>query len=252
MKIYNHLESRIDKFGAAYLVLIDPDNLPQEKIPEFLAKCDEAEVDGLLLGGSLILHEEFSKYVKSIKMQPTLPIILFPGSINQISRDADALLYISLISGRNPEHLIGQHVIAAPMIKKYNIETISTGYMLIESGTQTTAQYISGSFPIPSDKPSIAVATALAAQYMGMKLVYLEAGSGAKNHVPFEMVKAVSSMVDIPIVVGGGIRNPQTASKLVANGAKLIVTGNHFENENHWEHLKLFADAVHVKKSILI
>ncbi|MDP2303079.1 MAG: geranylgeranylglyceryl/heptaprenylglyceryl phosphate synthase [Ignavibacteria bacterium] len=252
MRIYNYLETQIEKFGAAYLVLIDPDNLPVSKLHEFLSKCEEAEVDGLLVGGSLLIQEELSTYINSIKENSKLPTIIFPGSINQITPNADALLYISLISGRNPEHLIGKHVIAAPLIKKFNLETISTGYMLIESGVQTTAQYISGSSPIPSNKPGIAVATALAGQYMGMKLIYLEAGSGAQNHVPFEMVKAVSSMIDIPVIVGGGIRDSQTAAKLVASGAKIIVTGNHFENQDHWEYLKLFADAVHVKKSILI
>jgi putative glycerol-1-phosphate prenyltransferase len=252
MRIYNYLEAQIEKYGAAYLVLIDPDNLPVSKLPEFLSRCEEAEVDGLLVGGSLLIQEELSTYIKSIKENSKLPTIIFPGSSNQITPNTDALLYISLISGRNPDYLIGQQVIAAPMIKKYNIETISTGYMLIESGAQTTTQYISGSFPIPSNKPEIAVATALAAQYMGMKMIYLEAGSGAQNHVPFDMVKMVSSIVELPIIVGGGIRDSHTAAKLVACGAKIIVTGNHFENEDHWNYLKSFADAVHVKKSILI
>jgi phosphoglycerol geranylgeranyltransferase len=252
MRIYDYLEAQIEKYGAAYLVLIDPDNLPVNKLPEFLSKCEEAGVDGLLVGGSLLIQEELSTYINSIKNITKLPAIIFPGSINQITPNADALLYISLISGRNPDYLIGQQVIAAPMIKKYNIETISTGYLLIESGTQTTTQYISGSLPIPSNKPEIAVATALAAQYMGMKLIYLEAGSGAKNHVPYDMVKMVSSMVALPIIVGGGIRDSNTAAKLVSSGAKIIVTGNHFENQDHWDYLKSFADAVHVKKSILI
>ena len=179
-----------------------------------------------------------------------LPSIIFPGSISQVSSFADAILFLSVVSGRNPEHLIGKHVLAAPSIKKSGIEPISTAYILVESGATTTAVYMSGSLPVPKNKPEIAAATALASEYLGMKLIYLEAGSGAENSVPNEMVKAVSSQCSIPVIVGGGIRNTQTAREKVENGASIIVTGNFFENENNWDLIKDFASAVHYKLPI--
>ena len=141
-------------------------------------------------------------------------------------------------------------MLSAPLIKRANLEAISTGYMLVESGTSTTAQYMSGSSPIPRNKPEIAAATALAAEYLGMKLVYLEAGSGAQQTVPNEMVKAVSTICSIPVIVGGGIKSPNVAREKVDNGAKIIVTGNFFENESNWSLIKEFADAVHKKNPI--
>jgi putative glycerol-1-phosphate prenyltransferase len=252
MKIYEYLLNTIKNKGAAYLILIDPDKLQHNKIAAFVSNCEKAKVDGFLIGGSLMMNGDFNEFVKLFKDKTKLPKIIFPGEVGQVSEYADALLYISLISGRNPEHLIGKHILAAPIIKRIGIEPISTGYMLIESGAKTTAEYISGSVPIPRNKPEIAAATALAAQYMGMKLVYLEAGSGAENHVPFEMVKTVSSYCDIPVIVGGGIRTPDTANKMILSGAKIVVTGNHFEDENNWKLLKEFADAVHIRNSMTI
>jgi putative glycerol-1-phosphate prenyltransferase len=164
-----------------------------------------------------------------------------------VSPIADAILFLSVISGRNAEHLIGKHVVASSLVKKANIEPISTGYILVESGKTTTAVYMSGSLPVPRNKPEIAAATALAGEYLGMKLIYLEAGSGAEQSVPNEMIKAVATECNIPIVVGGGIRNPNTAREKVENGASIIVTGNFFENENNWDLIKDFAQAVHFK-----
>lgn len=252
MKIYNYLKETFDKNGAAYLILIDPDKLKLNNAEKFIRKCEESGVDGFLVGGSLMLMGDFENYILGLKKFSKLPLIIFPGALSQISPNADALLFISVVSGRNPEYLIGNHVLAAPIINKYKIETLSTGYMIIESGKKTTAEYISGSQPIPRDKTEIAIATALAAQYMGMKFVYLEAGSGADLHVPYEMVKGVSDYCDINLIVGGGIRTPDVASKIVQSGAKIIITGNHFEDENNWGLLKQFADAVHYKKSIVV
>jgi putative glycerol-1-phosphate prenyltransferase len=247
MTVYNQLLEKIAAQGAAYLVLIDPDKFSKETAPDFLGHCAEAGVDALLVGGSLLIHGVLEETLQEIKQHSSLPTILFPGSVNQLSKLADALLYISLISGRNAEHLIGKQVIAAPMIKQMNIEPISTGYMLIESSNKTTAEYISGSQPIPRNKPEIAMATALAAEYLGMKFVYLEAGSGAKEHVPFEMIQVVSRACSIPVIAGGGIRTPETAARMVSAGAKLIVTGNHFESAGNWTALQEFAEAVHWK-----
>jgi len=252
MKIYNHLLNTIKEKGAVYLVLLDPDKLPENKLAVFLKHCEKSGVDGFLVGGSLMVNGDFESFVEKVKTNTNLPSIIFPGSITQVSSFADAILFLSVVSGRNPEHLIGKHVLAAPSIKKSGIEPISTAYILVESGSTTTAIYMSGSLPVPRNKPEIAAATALASEYLGMKLIYLEAGSGADKSVPNETVKAVSNQSSIPVVVGGGIRNPQTAREKVENGASIIVTGNYFEDENNWDLIKDFASAVHIKQSILV
>ena len=247
MKIYNHLLNTIKAKGAAYLILLDPDKLPYSKIIPFIRHCEKSGVDGFLIGGSLMISGDLNTFIETIKVETSLPLIIFPGSVNQISPLADAILFLSVISGRNAEHLIGKHVTASPLIKRAKVEPISTGYILVESGVTTTAVYMSGSLPIPKNKPEIASATALAGEYLGMKLIYLEAGSGAQEPVPDEMVKAVSKECSIPIIVGGGIRNPQTARRKVENGASIIVTGNFFEDENNWDLIKDFASAIHYK-----
>lgn len=252
MKIYNYLINTIKEKGAAYLILLDPDKLPENKLAGFLKHCEKSGVDGFLIGGSLMVNGNFESFIEKVKLHTNLPSIIFPGSITQVSSSADAILFLSVVSGRNPEHLIGKHVLAATSIKKSGIEPISTAYILIESGTTTTAVYMSGSLPIPRNKPEIAAATALASEYLGMKLIYLEAGSGAENTVPNEIVKAVSELCTVPVIVGGGIKFPAVAREKVENGASIIVTGNFFENENNWDLIKDFASAVHIKQSILV
>ncbi|MEN8192038.1 MAG: geranylgeranylglyceryl/heptaprenylglyceryl phosphate synthase [Bacteroidota bacterium] len=247
MKTHDYLNSVIIEKGAVYLVLIDPDKSTGEDLAKFVQHCEQSGVDGFLAGGSLMTSNRLEETVQTIKQNSDLPVILFPGSESQITSSADAILFISLISGRNAEHLIGKHVLAAPIIKHFNLEPISTGYMIVESGRQTTAQYMSGSSPIPRNKPEIAAATALAAQYLGMRFIYLEGGSGAEHSVPNEMVKMVSSTVSIPVIVGGGIRDSYTASEKVKNGAKIIITGNFFEDESKWALIKEFADSIHYK-----
>lgn len=252
MKIYQHLLNTISEKGAAYLVLLDPDKIGEDRLSAFIKHCTKAGVDAFLIGGSLMMSNNFDSFIDKVKANTNLPAIIFPGSINQVSASADAILYLSVVSGRNPEDLIGKHVLAAPLIKKSGIEPISTGYIIVESGRTTTAQYMSGSLPVPRNKPEIASATALAAEYLGMKLIYLEAGSGAENSVPNEMIKAVSDNCKVPVIVGGGIRTPQSAREKVDSGANIIVTGNFFENENNWDMIRSFAEAVHVKNSILV
>lgn len=250
MNIYNYLLSTIEAKGAAYLILLDPDKISETKIIPFVKFCEKSGVDGFLFGGSLMISSNLDLFTEKIKAETSLPVIIFPGSVNQISAFADAILFLSVISGRNAEHLIGKHVTASPLIKRANVEPISTGYILVESGVTTTAVYMSGSLPVPKNKPEIAAATALAGEYLGMKFIYLEAGSGAQESVPDEMVKAVSEECTIPIIVGGGIRNAQTARRKVENGASIIVTGNFFEDKNNWDHLKDFANAIHYKLPI--
>lgn len=252
MKIYQYLLNTISEKGAAYVVLLDPDKISEDKLPAFIKHCTKTGVDAFLIGGSLMMNGDINSFIKSVKSNTSLPTIIFPGSINQVSASADAILYLSVVSGRNPEDLIGKHVLAAPLIKRAGIEPISTGYVIVESGRATTAQYMSGSLPVPRNKPEIAAATALAAEYLGMKLIYLEAGSGAEQSVPNEMIKAVSGNCKVPIIVGGGIRTPQSAREKVEAGANIIVTGNFFENENNWDMIRSFAEAVHIKQSLLV
>lgn len=252
MKIYNHIKSVIDEKGAAFFILLDPDKVNLNRLEDFIKIAEESGVDGFLIGGSLMMLGDFEELVQKVKSFSRLPVIIFPGSITQVSSNADAILFISVISGRNPEHLIGKQVLAAPLIKKANIEALGTGYILVESGSTTTAVYISGSLPVPRNKPDIAAATALAAEYLGMKFVYLEAGSGASLPVPNEMVKAVSKVCTIPIIVGGGLRDPKNVAEKVNSGASVIIAGNFFEDEKNWSSIKDFASATHFKKGFTV
>ena len=249
MQVFDSLLKIQKDKGAGHLVLIDPDKLPLEKIPAFMVKAHDAGVDAVLIGGSILISGEFEEFVKRVKSNSNgIPVLLFPGGVNQISASADAMLFLSLISGREAQHLIGSQVLAAPIVHRIGIETISTAYMLIESGRPTSAQYMSGTTPIPRNKPDIAVAHALAAKYLGFKCIYLEAGSGAENSVPVELIQAVSKTVDLPLIVGGGIISPGTALQKVEAGASFVVTGTIHENSSEDGLLKKFADAIHINK----
>ncbi|MCK5033706.1 MAG: geranylgeranylglyceryl/heptaprenylglyceryl phosphate synthase [Calditrichia bacterium] len=250
MQVFDSLLQIPKEKGAGYFVLIDPDKLPVTKISDFMLKARDAGVDAVLIGGSLLISGEFEDFVNQVKINSNgIPVLLFPGGVNQISAKADALLFLSLISGREAQHLIGSQVLAAPIIHRIGIETISTAYMLIESGRPTSAQYMSGTTPIPRNKPDIAVAHALAAQYLGFKFIYLEAGSGAENSVPVELIQAVSKTVDLPLIVGGGIVSPETARKKVDAGASFVVTGTIIENSSEDGLLKKFAEAIHSRSN---
>lgn len=237
------LQIKKDK-GAGYLVLIDPDKMDVHALPKFMQGATEAGADAFLIGGSLMLTGEFDRVLTLMKQNTTQPVIIFPGSLFQISAVADAILYIVLISGRNPDHLIGNHVVASPIIKRMKLEPISTGYMLVEGGTVTSAEFMSNTKPIPRAKPDIAAAHAIAAEMMGLKVLYLEAGSGAKESVPNEMVGAVAKYCGLPIIVGGGIRTPEEAAQKVKAGASFVVTGTIVE-EQGISLIKGFAEAVH-------
>jgi len=248
MKIFNSLLEKVNQKGAAYLVLIDPDTRTGDELVDFVKVICDRGVDAILVGGSLILDAGFQSAIDLVRKNSTLPVIIFPGSLQQLSLRADAILYLSLISGRNPNYLFGDLVIAAPMIRKLGIEPISTGYMLFESGRTTTAEFMSNTRPLPVRKPEIAMAHALAAQYMGMQTVYMEAGSGADHSIPADLVKAVSSYIDIPVIVGGGIRTPEDARSKIEAGAKFLVTGNVFDDPKNIGLIDEFVRAVHIKE----
>ncbi|NUM80979.1 geranylgeranylglyceryl/heptaprenylglyceryl phosphate synthase [bacterium] len=248
MTVYEKLLQVRDRKGSGYFVLIDPDKKSESETLSIVEQCAGAGVDGILVGSSLLLSQRFNSTIKAIKQQFNIPVILFPGSTIQLSEFADAVLFLSLISGRNPEFLISTQVLGAPIIRKMALEAISTGYMLIESGKTTAAEFMSNSKPIPRDKNDIAVAHAMAGEYLGMKMIYLEAGSGAIHSVPETMIEAVSAYVQIPVVVGGGIKTPEEARKKVEAGASFIVTGNVLESSENLNLIKEFAQAVHWKE----
>src|SRR5574339_613931 len=203
--IYQSLYHRKKEGKKSFAVLIDPDKVNTGMLDELITLSLAAKVDYFLVGGSLIISNHLDDVVKYIKAHCAVPVILFPGSPNQVSKHADALLYLSLISGRNADLLIGQHVISAPFIKKSGLEIISTGYMVIDGGAPTTVSYISGAAPIPADKAEIAICTAMAGEMLGMKLIYMDAGSGAKRAITENMIEQVSRVITVPMVVGGGI-----------------------------------------------
>lgn len=242
---FENLNQIVKDHGAGYLVLIDPDKQSAEEVIDVAKKCEADNVDGLLIGGSLLFSTQFDLLIQQIKEAVNIPVILFPGNGRQISGFADAMLYMSLISGRNPQYLIDEQVHSAPVIHALKLETISTAYMLIESGRPTSAEFMSMTKPIPRHKPDITVAHALAAQYMGMKMIYLEAGSGAIHTVPDQMIAAVEKYVELPLIVGGGIRSPEEAVKKVKAGASFIVTGTILEDNGNHHMIKEFSKAIH-------
>jgi len=224
-------------------VLVDPDHSGDMHLEQFAAELKHARVDLLLVGGSLLIHEGIEETLDKFRNILDIPVVIFPGHPMQVSPNADAILLLSLISGRNPELLIGQHVHAAPLIKKSGLEILSTGYMLIDGDMPTTVSYISNTQPIPRNKPGIAACTAMAGEMLGLRNIYLEAGSGARQTVPINMIKAVKDQVQIPLFVGGGIRTAEAAANAVNAGANVIVIGSAIERDISV--IKEIADAVH-------
>lgn len=247
--VYQHLLDVRQDRGAAFIVLIDPDKLAPSLMPAFTERCHEAGVDAFFVGGSLLHAPAFDDYLRSLHAATHLPLIGFPGSLSQVSAELDALLFLSVISGRNPEYLFGQHVHAAPIIQRIGLEPISTGYMLVESGRTTTAQYMSHSMPLPRHKPEVAVATALAAEMMGMRLLYADGGSGADQTVPEEMIAAITEQCTVPLVVGGGLRTPDDVARKVRAGAGIVVVGTAIEQRPDAGYLHELAAAAHGARS---
>lgn len=228
---YDKIVQLKSEHKKAFTVLVDPDKTSLKKADELISLCTASKVDFIFVGGSLVVSDHLEELVKHIKSSCDIPVLLFPGSPSQITPFADALLYLSLISGRNPELLIGQHVVSAPSVKKSGLEVIPTGYMLIDGGAPTTVSYISNANPIPTDKNEIALCTAMAGEMLGLKLLYMDAGSGAKQPIKESMIQAVSSHTQIPLIIGGGILNPEKAYINCKAGADMIVVGNAIEKD---------------------
>lgn len=226
--IFNKINADFSKGVSQLAVLIDPDKIVNQDLVNLSREIEKSSVNYILVGGSLVFSD-IELCIQTIKDNTSKPVILFPGSHTQVSSKADAILLLSLISGRNPDYLIGNHVIAAPALYHSEIEIISTAYILVNGGSTTSVQYISNTQPIPSDKTDIILATALAGEMIGNKLIYLEAGSGANNSVPTEAISTVKSHCKSPIIVGGGFNSKSKISEAYNAGAGLVVIGTAIE-----------------------
>ena len=229
--IYHSLTERKRLGNKSFAVLIDPDKVDNDSLAQLIALSMTAKVDYFLVGGSLVISNYLDECLQLIKKNCSIPTVLFPGSPSQVSIYADALLYLSLISGRNPELLIGQHVVSAPFVKKSGLEIMSTGYMVVDGGAPTTVSYISNASPLPSDKNEIAVCTAMAGEMLGMSLIYMDAGSGAKRPITESMIEKVAQAIEVPLIIGGGITDPEKAYLNCKAGADVIVVGNAIEKD---------------------
>jgi phosphoglycerol geranylgeranyltransferase len=242
--IYRRMLDIKETRGAGYIVLLDPDKYSAADLGR-QAEVISRYADLIFVGGSLCVRHDFDNAVRSVKSASAVPVVIFPGDATQVSPHADAVLFLSLVSGRNPDLLIGEHVKAAPRIRRYELEAIPVAYLLVESGDTTSVQFMSQSLALPRAKAELAMAHALAGEYLGMKLVFLEGGSGARQYVPKGTIQAVSRYVSLPIIVGGGIRTPEDARAVVDAGASFVVTGDVIEKRGSVEMLRDFTSAVH-------
>jgi len=243
MTIYQNLLAQTERGRKQLAVLVDPDKLLNREVEGIAISAAKSQVDYFFVGGSLLVNNELDQCIRTLKANSDIPVILFPGNSMQISWRADAILFLSLISGRNAEMLIGRHVITAPYLKLSPLEVISCGYMLVESGKTTAVQYMSNTMPIPADKMDIAICTAMAGEMLGLKMIYLEAGSGAQHSVSIPMIEQVKQSINIPLIVGGGLRTPENVRDAANAGADIIVVGNAFEKNSGL--IDEMTDAVH-------
>jgi putative glycerol-1-phosphate prenyltransferase len=231
MNVSEFIQQSAREKRTLFSVLIDPDKYSFDSLDRIMDLSVRAGVDLFFFGGSLLLRDQQEEMISRVKSACKIPVVLFPGNNFQVTDKADALLFLSLVSGRNPEFLIGKHVVAAPYLKATGMEVIPTGYLLIDGGSPTTVEYMSNTRPIPSAKNEIAVCTALAGEFLGMDLIYMDAGSGAKNPVPEGMIRAVKENISVPLIIGGGITSPEQAQRVAHSGADVVVVGNILEKQ---------------------
>ncbi|MEL1253377.1 geranylgeranylglyceryl/heptaprenylglyceryl phosphate synthase [Flavobacterium sp. DGU38] len=215
-------------------ILLDPDKIVLGNLDSLIQKINQSPATHIFVGGSIVKATILEELIAQLKQKTNLPVVIFPGDPSQISPHADAILFLSLLSGRNPDYLIEYQVQAAPILKKTNLEVISTGYILIESGNETAVARVSKTKPLNRENFDLVLATAQAGEMLGNKLMYLEAGSGAKNAVPLKMIQLIAKNIEIPIIVGGGITDLHGIQKAYKAGADLVVIGTAFENDSHF------------------
>jgi len=243
MNIYNHITESKKEGKKLFALLIDPDKQDTNTLISTIEKAKSAQTDFFFVGGSLLTNNSLDSCIRTIKSNCDIPVVLFPGNAMQVSDKADGILFLSLISGRNADMLIGKQVITAPILKQSSLEVLPTGYMLIDSGKPTTASYMSNTIPIPADKNAVAACTAMAGEMLGLKLIFMDGGSGAKTPISETMITAVSKSVGVPLIVGGGISNGKKAIENCKAGADIIVVGNAIEKEVNL--ISEIAEAIH-------
>ena len=243
MNIYNYILENKKKGKKLFSILVDPDKQDENALLNIIEKATAAKADFFFVGGSLLKHDSLDSCLSTLKKNSDIPVILFPGNAMQVNDKADGILFLSLISGRNAEMLIGKQVITAPILKQSSLEVLPTGYMLIDSGKPTTVSYMSNTTPIPAEKDAVAACTAMAGEMLGLKLIFMDGGSGAKNPISETMITAVSKSVDCPIIIGGGISSGKKAIANCKAGADIIVIGDAIEKEINL--ISEIADAIH-------
>ena len=229
--IYEKMQQDLIDQQKRFVVLLDPDKIRLQNLDKIIKLANETKVDYFFIGGSLVVNDVLDSLLMDIKKECNIPLILFPGNSSQLSYKADGLLFLSLISGRNADLLIGKNVVSAPFLKISPLEILSTGYMLIDGGVPTTVSYISNTYPIPSNKEDIAVCTAIAGEMLGLKLIFMDAGSGAEKPVSTQMIESVKGAIQIPLIVGGGIKTAEKVRANIEAGADIIVVGDAIEKD---------------------
>ena len=243
MNIYTHITKSKKAGKKLFALLVDPDKQDMSALIGTVEKAKSAKIDFFFVGGSLLTNDSLESCIHTIKSNCDIPIVLFPGNAMQVNNNADGILFLSLISGRNADMLIGKQVITAPILKQSSLEILPTGYMLIDSGKPTTVSYMSNTTPIPYEKNAVAACTAMAGEMLGLKLIFMDGGSGAENPVSESMIEAVRKSVDCPIIIGGGISSGEKATANCKSGADIIVVGNAIEKDENL--IKEIANAIH-------
>ena len=243
MNIYSKITLDKTANKKSFALLIDPDKQDRNQLIAIIEKAKNANTDYFFVGGSLLTNDSLDVCLATLKEHSDIPVVLFPGNAMQVNDKADGILFLSLISGRNAEMLIGKQVITAPILKQSSLEVLPTGYMLIDSGKPTTVSYMSNTTPIPADKNAVAACTAMAGEMLGLKLIFMDGGSGAKNPISEEMIASVRKSVECPIIIGGGISNGKKAVANCKAGADIIVVGNAIEKDETL--ISEIANAIH-------
>jgi len=243
MSIYNNIILNKKANKKLFALLIDPDKQDKNQLITIIEKSKKANTDYFFVGGSLLTNDSLDICLETLKANSDIPVILFPGNAMQVNNKADGILFLSLISGRNAEMLIGKQVITAPILKQSSLEVLPTGYMLIDSGNPTTVSYMSNTTPIPAEKDAVAACTAMAGEMLGLKLIFMDGGSGAQNPISEEMIASVNKSIDVPLILGGGISSGEKAIANCKSGADIIVVGNAIEKDENL--ISEIADAIH-------
>ena len=243
MNIYDNIEANKNSNKKSFALLIDPDKQDKQQLLYIIEKANNANTDYFFVGGSLLTNDSLDLCLSTLKESSNIPIVLFPGNAMQVNNKADGILFLTLISGRNADMLIGKQVITAPLLKQSSLEVLPTGYILIDSGQPTTVSYMSNTIPIPANKSTVAACTAMAGEMLGLRLIFLDGGSGAKNPISKEMIKSVRESVNVPLIIGGGISSGEKAIENCKAGADIIVVGNAIEKDGNL--IKEIATAIH-------